>query len=533
MKTHAFLVFIFSLLSTSAAAPRPNILWLLAEDFGPHLGCYGTKEVSSPNLDRLASEGVRYTRFYTTAPVCSPSRSAFMTGMYQTTIGAHNHRSHRDDGYALPNGVCVLTDWLRDAGYFTANVREFPEPIKFKGVGKTDWNFVYQERFTNSEMFRAMQQFDPKGGGGISVFVNGPFDSSRWEELKRRQPFYAQVNFQETHRAFKAPKRADPAKVEMPPYYPDHPVTRADWAEYLDSATELDRKCGVVLKQLEKDGLADNTVVIFFGDNGQAHVRGKQFCYESGLLVPMIIRWPKNFPEPKNFKAGTVNTQLLEAIDLAPTMLEIAGAWRNEFHNLRFVPAKASDSPHFSWRPSPPSMQGKPFLGEHAAAPKQYVFGARDRCDETVFRFRTVRDVRFRYIRNFTPERPFLQPNEYKEKQYPVWNLIKELDKQGKLTPVQAVLAAPTMPNEELYDLDNDRYETNNLALRWDFQPTVLKLRAVLEKWIEDTSDQGKVFEPADLVARKGLTKTNSNPNVGYTLDGKPPGAADARPAAK
>ncbi|HEY0550492.1 MAG TPA: sulfatase [Verrucomicrobiae bacterium] len=486
-----------------AATSRPNILWLIAEDFGPHLGCYGTKEVSSPNLDQLARDGVRYTRFYTTAPVCSPSRSAFMTGMYQTTIGAHNHRSHRDDGFALPPGVRVLTDWLRDAGYYTANVREFPEPIKFRGVGKTDWNFAYQNRSTNGRA-----DLPARRGDAATPSYQSPFDSDKWTELKSHQPFYAQVNFQETHRTFKAPKKADPAKVDLPPYYPDHPVARADWAEYLDSATELDRKCGVVLKQLEKDGLVDNTVVIFFGDNGQAHVRGKQFCYESGLWVPLIIRWPKNFPEPKNFKPGTLNTQLLEAIDLAPTMLAVAGA------------------------AIPPKIQGTPFLGDHAAAPKQYVFGARDRCDETVFRFRTVRDERFRYILNFTPERPFLQPNEYKEKQYPVWNLIKELNKEGKLTPAQAALAAPRMPEQELYDLVNDPHETNNLALRWDYQPTVLKLRGVLDKWIEDTGDQGKALEPLDLVARKGLTKTNSNPNVGYTLDGKAPGAADVRPAA-
>src|SRR5689334_10494210 len=137
------LLYLIPAVVTCAAAPRPNILWLVAEDFGQHLGCYGTKEVWTPNLDRLAAEGVRYTRFFTTAPVCSPSRSAFMTGMYQTTIGAHNHRSHRDDGYTLPDGVRVLTDWIRDAGYFTANVREFPAPIAFKGTGKTDWNFTY------------------------------------------------------------------------------------------------------------------------------------------------------------------------------------------------------------------------------------------------------------------------------------------------------------------------------------------------------------------------------------------------------
>ena len=128
-----------------AAGPKtPNILWLIAEDFGPHLGCYGTKEVFAPNLDRLAAEGVRYTRFFTTAPVCSPSRSAFMTGMYQTTIGAHNHRAHRDDDYELPTGARVLTDWIRDAGYFTANVREMPAKFGFRGTGKTDWNFRYK-----------------------------------------------------------------------------------------------------------------------------------------------------------------------------------------------------------------------------------------------------------------------------------------------------------------------------------------------------------------------------------------------------
>ena len=482
MRLLCLLALFASLFAVPAAEPRPNILWLIAEDFGPHLGCYGTKQVHTPNLDALATNGVRYTRFYTTAPVCSPSRSAFMTGMYQTTIGAHNHRSHRDDGFVLPPGVRVLTDWMREAGYFTANVREFPEPIRFKGTGKTDWNFNYAN-----------------AAGG-----KAPFDSDRWTDLKSHQPFFAQVNFQETHRAFKAPRHADPARVEIPPYYPDHPVTRADWAEYLDSATELDRKCGLVLKQLEKDGLADNTVIVFFGDNGQAHVRGKQFCYESGLLVPLIIHWPRNggIPLPKHFQPGTVNAQLLESIDLAPTMLDIAG------------------------QPKPAGMQGVAFLGEHAGAPKQYVFGARDRCDETVFRFRTVRDAKYRYIRNFTPERPLLQPNEYKEKQYPVWNLIKELNAQGKLTPVQAVLAAPTMPPEELYDLDADPHEINNLATSAAHGDTLKRLRGVLEKWIEESRDQGKTLEPVELAARKGLTKTNGNPNTGYTLDGKPPGAA-------
>lgn len=443
---------------------RPNILWLIAEDFGQHLGCYGTREVWTPNLDQLAADGVRYTRFFTTAPVCSAARSAFMTGMYQTTIGAHNHRSHRDDGYELPKGVRVLTDWMRDAGYFTANIRELPAAFGFKGTAKMDWNFSYHGK---------------------------PFDSSRWDDLKRNQPFYAQINFQETHRAFHAPKQADPAKVELPPWTPDHPIAREDWAKYLDAATELDRKVGLVQKQLEADGLADNTLVVFFGDNGQAHFRGKQFCYDEGLLVPLIIRWPKNYPPPAHFRPGTVDSRLLDAIDLAPTMLEIVGAKK------------------------PEKMEGRIFLGAHADKPRTYSFGARDRCDETVFRFRTVRDSRYRYTRNFTPERPFLQPNEYKHRQYPVWRLLPELHAEGKLTPVQEVYCAPTMPPEELYDVLNDPYEIHNLARSPEYQAVLIRLRGVLEKWIEDTHDQGRELEPPELAARGGVTKLGSNPNKG------------------
>ena len=452
MKTWMFLlgwaVTGVGLLAEPEPAPRPNILWLIAEDLGPHLSCCGTREVWTPNLDRMASDGVRYTRFFN-GNVCSPSRSAFMTGMYATTIGAHNHRSHRTDGYRLPDGVRVLTDWLRSAGYFTANVKELPAACGFKGTGKTDWNFAYDGK---------------------------PFDSANWADLKAHQPFYAQVNFSETHRAFHAPKKADPAKVEIPPYYPDHPVTRADWAAYLDDVSELDRKVGLVLAQLEEDGLTDNTVVVFFGDNGQAHVRGKQFCYEEGLLVPAIIRWPKGLKAPAHFQPGRLDDRLLHGIDLAPTMLALAGANK------------------------PPSMQGRIFLGDRCEPAREYVFDQRDRCDETAMRIRTVRDSRYRYIRNFTPDTPFLAPNAYKERQYPVWNLLKELHATGKLTPAQDFLCQPRMPDEELYDLQADPWELCNLAADPAQKATVKRLRDALEKWIEDTHDQGRIAESPDAV---------------------------------
>jgi N-sulfoglucosamine sulfohydrolase len=481
MRPSALLIIICLLLApshavaTDAPAARPNFLWLIAEDLGPHLSCCGTKEVWTPNLDRLATQGVRYTRCFTTAPVCSPSRSAFMTGMYQTTIGAHHHRSHRDDGYKLPQGVRVASDWMRDAGYFTANIRTFPRAFGFTGTGKTDWNFTY---------------------------VGKPFDSDKWADLKAHQPFFAQVNFKETHRPFVSTKRADPAKVEIPPYYPDHPVTRADWAKYLDAATELDVKVGKILDRLEADGLADNTVNLFFGDHGQAHVRGKQFCYDTGLITPLIIRWPKALDVPGNFHPGQVDNRLIAAIDFLPTMLDFAGVQK---------PAK---------------MQGEIFLGANAAPPREYIFGGRDRCDETVARFRTVRDARYRYIRNFMPERPFLEPNQYKERFYPVWNLLKELDAQGKLTSVQKFLTAPHMPAEELYDLDTDPHEIVNLAYssKPEHQSAHKRLRPVLETWIEESNDLGRIPEPPDVARAKGVTKPGANPNAGYTQDGKPPG---------
>ncbi len=444
---------------SAADAKRPNVLWLIGEDFSPDLGCYGAKEVWSPNLDQLAAQGMRFNRMFTTAPVCSASRSAFMTGMYQTTIGAQNHRSHRDDGYTVPAGVRPITDWMRDAGYLTANIRVFPAALGFRGSGKTDWNFTYPAQ---------------------------PFDSDQWSDLKGRQPFMAQVNFQETHRTFHGPKRADPAKVVLPPIYPDHPVTREDWAAYLDDASELDRKIGLVLRQLETDGLADDTIVIFMGDHGQAHVRGKQFVYDDGLRVPFIVRWAKNFPEPNGFKSGTVSDRIMEAIDIAPTLLAIAGAAK---------PAK---------------MQGRILFGDRAEPARDVAFGARDRCDETVFRFRTVRDARFRYIRNFTPERPFLQANAYKERQYPVWNLIKELGAAGKLTEwQQKFYLSPTMASEELYDMDTDPWSMQNLVGSKDpaHQSTLARLRSTLDRWLTDSDDQGRVLEPAALAAAVGFTK--------------------------
>ncbi|MCX6954446.1 MAG: sulfatase [Verrucomicrobia bacterium] len=429
-----------SLASAAQAPARPNILWILGDDLGTELGCYGNPDARTPNLDRLAADGVRFSRFYTTAPVCSAARSAFMTGMYAQTISAHQHRTAQPDKKPLPEGVKLLTHWFRDAGYQTGNLAEFPAAMGLKTGGKTDWNFL---------------------------FPAPAFDTRRWADLAGKQPYYAQINFQEPHRDFHAPPQTDPAKVTLPPFYPDLPVVRADWAAYLDSVAELDRKVGVVLKQLEAEGMADNTIVVFFGDNGRCHIRDKQFCYEEGLHVPLMIRWPKNFPAPAGFKAGTVDDRLLVAIDLAPTMLALAGA------------------------PVPAKMQGRVFLGAAKAPAREYAFGGRDRCDTTELTLRTVRDARYRYIRNLTPEKSLMSPSAYKEKQYPVWNLFKELYAAGKLNPAQALFAAPTAPAEELYDLDRDPGQLVNLAGQPAHRATQDRLRAALAGWRSEIGERG------------------------------------------
>jgi arylsulfatase A-like enzyme len=259
---------------------------------------------------------------------------------------------------------------------------------------------------------------------------------------------------------------------------------RQDWAEYLDSATELDRKVGTILEALKADRLADDTIIIFFGDNGQSLARGKQFCYEEGFLVPPIIHWPKNFPAPAHFKPGTRDARMIDGIDLAPTMIDIAGAAK------------------------PPKMQGRIFLGDRCEPERDYIFGYRDRCDMTVMRIRSVRDQHWRYIRNFTPWVPFLAFNNYKEKQYPVWTLWPKLEAEGKLTPEQEFAVQPTMPEEELYDIESDPWELHNLAKsdKPEVKEALTRLRGVLEKWIGDTDDHGRRFETlAELQDDKGF----------------------------
>ncbi|UCG57398.1 MAG: sulfatase-like hydrolase/transferase [Phycisphaerales bacterium] len=422
-------------------AKRWNILWLISEDTSPDLGCYGNPIVKTPNFDKLAADGALFTNAFCTAPVCSAVRSGFMTGMYQTSIGAHQHRSHRKDGYTLPEPVRVITHYFREAGYFTCNCAG----LNYKRRGKTDWNFAPKEK---------------------------AFDGTDWSQRGEGQPFFAQMNFSLTHRDFKRDKEnpINPDKVTVPPYYPDHPVSRRDWADYLESLQVLDRQIGTVLKRLEDEGLADNTIVMYFGDHGRPHVRGKQWLYEGGIHIPMIVRWPGHI------KPGTVVDDLVSSVDFAPTFLSLA-----------------------SIEP-PKHLQGQIFLGPRRKK-REYIVAARDRCDGTVDRIRCVRTKRYKYIRNFMPERPYTQFNGYKKHQYPMLTLMEVLHKQGKLTADQARFMAAGRPEEELYDLSKDAHELHNLAADPKHKVLLTKSRMRLNEWIKKTGDHGETPEDPKSVA--------------------------------
>jgi arylsulfatase A-like enzyme len=450
--------------TAEATAKRPNILWIVGENFDLDFGCYGAKNVLTPNIDRLAANGIRYTNVFSTSPVCAPSRSCFMTGMYATTTDMHHMRSHRDDGYRLPSGVRPITHRLHDVGYTTANIKTIGDHVV--GTGKLDLNFTNEGEL---------------------------YTTTNWSELKQQQPFFAQINMPEAEYDIYDRKSAEKDRVVWvgeewhpqvatsenvtpPPYYPDHPIVRAEWARYLNSASGMDVRIGWILDQLKKDGLADNTVIIFFADNGRLEARGIHWCFDSGLHVPMVVHWPKNIPAPDHYRAGSVNDQVISLMDLTATTLSIAGIQR------------------------PSEMQSRVFLGDQPD-PRQYAFSARDRIDETIVRQRSVRGPRYHYVRNFTPGAGFLTLNRYKEKCFLVKPLMRELHATGQLTGAAQDLMQP-FPAEQLYDTLRDPFEIHNLAnsRRSKTQRILESMRTALDTWMVQTGDLGHIPEPDEVV---------------------------------
>lgn len=416
---------------------RPNILWITSEDNGQQLGCYGDQFATTPHLDSLAAKGMMYLHAWSNAPVCAPARTTIISGVYPTSLGAQHMRS----AVKLPSKFKLLPQLLREQGYYCSN------------NSKTDYNLLVNEKALWNE--------------------NG--NKAHWRNRGANQPFFAVFNLNTTHESQirTRPHQAvhDPAKVPVPPYHPDTKEVRQDWAQYYDKITDMDQEVGRILDQLDGDGLADSTIVFYFGDHGSGMPRCKRWLYESGLRVPMIVHLPEKVKAMVggDYQSGATSQRLVSFVDLVPTMLSLVGA------------------------PKPDYLQGRAFLGKSSETASSYLYAFRDRMDERYDMSRAVRDKQFSYIRNFMPQRPQGTYLEYMF-QTPTTEAWKQLFDDGKLNDVQSAFwKAKTA--EELYDLEADPDQIHNLAGQDRHSGTLQRLRGELHDWMVRTGDLGLLPE--------------------------------------
>ena len=465
----ALLVFLFPPAKALRAgeSSQPNILWIFCEDLSPFLGCYDdpVNAGHTPTIDSLASNGVVFQRAYATAPVCSASRSAIITGVMQTTTGTHQHRSSRTtDGEVVPEalriqlpvGMKTIPELMREAGYFTFN------------SGKDDYNFHYDRRSLYAVGTKPSYKPGMNGWQGNKARFSTSFTKDTWSSREdTSRPWFGQImlwggkaNAQHVRRGEKLAND----EVPLPPYFPDIPAHRKSWTMHYNAVRGTDAQVEQILAQLEADGEREKTIVFFFSDHGSNHsLRHKQFCYEGGLHIPLIIAG-----EHGDFQAGEVRSDLVSALDISATTLALAGVELPSYFNGQNL-----------------------FADEFQ--PRSHVISARDRCDFTIDRIRTVRTGKFRYIRNYFLDRPMLQA-QYRDRRPEVTEL-KRAYKQGKLTPYQRQHWFGTRPKEELYDLTTDPHQVDNLAEKPDFARELQRHRQILESWISETDDQGQYPE--------------------------------------
>ena len=431
-----------------AADDRPNVLWISCEDISPHLGCFGDPHAITPHLDRLATEGVRFANTFTTAGVCAPCRSGIITGMYQTSLGTHHMRCRAQ----LPEQIKPFPTFLRSAGYYCTN------------NSKEDYQFT-----TPSETW------DESSG------------SAHWRDRPDKEmPFFSVFNFGGCHESgiaseskyrsvtanLTAEQRQDPnALTTFPPYYPDTPVAREDWKRNYELITAMDAWAGDLIRQLQADGLYENTIIFYWSDHGVGLPRAKRWLYDSGTHIPLIVRMPQKYRVARQGIPDTVTDQLVSSIDLGPTVLNLAGVELPDY------------------------LQGQPFLGENLPEPRNYVFGARDRMDERYDIIRMVRNRRFKYIRNYEPLKTFYQYMNTPEKGATMSELRRRHD-AGTLAPAAEAFFAPTKPVEELYDTQSDPHELHNLAEHPQHSEILRELRTAHLNWVKETRDLGLVAEP-------------------------------------
>ncbi len=416
---------------------RPNILWLTCEDIGPHLGCFGDSYSTSPNLDALAARGCCYRTCWSNAPVCAPARTTIITGVYACSTGSEHMRSMQPQ----PAGIAMFPELLRASGYYCSN------------NSKEDYNLT-----------QPRQVWDDSSTAG------------HWRNRGEGQPFFAVFNNVRTHesqiRTRPHEARHDPAKVRVPAYHPDTPEVRQDWAQYYDIITEMDVWTGDLLAQLEADGLAEDTIVFFYGDHGSGMPRHKRACQDSGPHCPLIVHLPEKWRHlaSDDFEAGGSTERLVSFVDLAPTVLSLANI-------------------------TPPDwMQGRAFLGDFEDPERDYLFSFRGRMDERYDLVRGARDQRYVYVRNFNPHLPLGQHVDYMF-QTPTTQIWHELWRQGKTTPAQSAFWEPRAP-EELYDLEADPDETVNLATSPEHEATLSRLREAVRRWQFEVRDPDLLPEP-------------------------------------
>ncbi|MEO1523814.1 MAG: sulfatase-like hydrolase/transferase [Planctomycetota bacterium] len=433
--------------SANASERRPNILWLSCEDISPHLGCYGDEHAITPRIDRLATEGVRFSNAFTTAGVCAPCRSGIITGLYQTTLGTHHMRCTAK----LPDSIKPFPTYLRQAGYYCSN------------NSKQDYQFE-----------------TPKGTWDDSS------GKAHWRKRKKAdQPFFAVFNFTGCHesgiakkskyesvtKSLTAAERQNPQSLPLPPYYADTPVIREDWKRNYELITAMDHWAGELIDQLKEDGLYENTIIMYWSDHGVGLPRAKRWLYDSGTQIPLVVRIPEAYREAGQASPGSVSDQLVSSIDFGPTVLSLAGV---------SVPSE---------------VQGRAFLGAGAGEPRDYVYGARDRMDERYDIIRTVRDKRFRYIRNYEPLKTFYQYMNTPEKGATMREL-RRLHEAGQLPPEAEHLFSATKPVEELYDCNVDPHQIHNLAEDASYAPVLTRMREAHLAWVRETGDLGLIPEP-------------------------------------
>ncbi len=426
-----------------------NILWIYVEDTNPWMSCYGDEMIQTPNIDELAKKGVRFDRAYMTSGVCSPTRSAIITGIYQTSIGAHEHYSSfsvwRGNEMETwdPNhlGVKTLPEIFKSAGYYTFN------------EGKEHYNFVYQSD----------DLYDRKANNGFK----GAKDGSEWTgRTDSDQPFFGQIQLA-GGKYPNPPVVVSPSEVAVMPYYPDNDIFREEIAHHYNTIGKLDDIVGDIMQRLKEDQLLDNIIVFFFSDHGSRLPRHKQFLYEGGIKVPFIMTGP-------GIEKSVVRTDLVSSLDISTTSLTLAGI------NI------------------PSHMHGKDLFANDFH--RDYVIAARDRCDFTIDRIRTVVTEQYKYIRNFMTDKPYMQANYRSD--WGTLKSLKELYDKGELNEIQARFASDVRPAEELYDLTVDPHETNNLvhSFKREHAMELAKHRDILAKWIIDTDDRGRFPESNDAL---------------------------------